>query len=82
LSWADGDAPRTNADSCPFAPTIIVPVAVTAELNVYSLGFDRSDDRRGRQHCYGCRRDESDLHHWAPPLIRRLNEDTADGVPL
>jgi hypothetical protein len=63
LSWADGDTAWTNADGGVIAPTIIVPVAVTAELNVYSLGFGRSDDRRGRQYCYGRRRDESDLHH-------------------
>jgi hypothetical protein len=48
LSWADGDAARTDADGGVIAPTIIVPVAVAAELNVYSLGFGRSDDRRGR----------------------------------
>jgi hypothetical protein len=67
LSWADGDAARTDADGGVIAPTIRVPVAVAAELNVYSLGFGRSDDRRGRQDCYDRRRDENDLHHGELP---------------
>jgi hypothetical protein len=82
LAWADGDTARTNADSGTIAPTIIVPVAVTAELNVHSLGFGRSDDRRGRQYCYGRRRDESDLHHGAISfLMRRLNSGGLNTVP-
>jgi hypothetical protein len=61
LSRADADATRSDADRIIIVPTIIVPVAVTAELNIYSLGVGRSDDRRGRQYCYGRRRDENGL---------------------
>jgi hypothetical protein len=37
------------------------------------LGLGWSGERRSRQHCYGCRRDESDLHHWAF-LLRVKNQ--------
>jgi hypothetical protein len=57
-------------------------ISISPELNINALGLDWSSDRRSRQHCYGCRRDESDLHHGAySSVIRRLNEDTPEDVP-
>jgi hypothetical protein len=64
LSRTNGDATWANADRVVIPPTIIVTVAVPPDLNIDALGFNRSSDRDSRQHCYGCRRDESDLHHW------------------
>src|SRR5262249_6316882 len=82
LSWADTDAAGPDADRVIIVPTIIVPVAVTAELNVHSLGFGRRADRRGRHDCYGCRRDESDLHHGGFLLLmRRFNNGGRSTVP-
>jgi hypothetical protein len=60
----------------------IAIIPISPELNINALGLGWSSDRRSRQHCYGCRRDESDLHHGAfSSVIRRLNEDIAGGVP-
>src|SRR6266700_6159589 len=70
LSRADGDATWTDADCIVIPPTvpivavIVTVVAVPPDLNIDALGLGRSRDRGSRQHCYGCRRDESDLHHW------------------
>src|SRR5437899_2870411 len=65
MSWADCDATWADADCIVIPPTIIVTVAVPPDLNIDALGFNRSGDRDSRQHCYSCRRDESDLHHWS-----------------
>jgi hypothetical protein len=46
LSWADADATRADADRVVIAATIIVPVAVTAELNINALGLGRNSERR------------------------------------
>src|SRR5262249_61621474 len=81
LAGADADATGSDTDRVIIVPTIIVPVAVTAELNVYSLGFGRSNDRRSRQYCYGCRRDESDLHHEGF-LLWCEDSTTADQAPF
>jgi hypothetical protein len=45
ISWAGSDATGTDADGVVIAATIIVPVAVTAELNIHSLRFDRNSER-------------------------------------
>jgi hypothetical protein len=46
LLWADADATRADADRVVIAATIIVPVAVAAELNINALGLGRNSERR------------------------------------
>src|SRR5262249_38675102 len=56
----------------------IITVSVSPELNIDALGLDRNSERSSRQHRYGCRRDESRLHHWGILLLNlmhRYNED-------
>jgi len=75
LSRADGDATWADADCIVIPPTvpivavIVTVVAVPPDLNIDALCLDRSGDRGSRQHCYGCRHDESDLHHWGILLM-------------
>jgi hypothetical protein len=65
-SWTNPDTSRADADRV-VVPSAVVAVVVTipADPDINALGLGWSGERRSRQHCYGCRRDESDLHHWA-----------------
>src|SRR5262252_2337578 len=76
LSWANSDAARADTNrnvrvaTFPVVTVVsIVAVAVPSDLDIDGLGhldafgFDRSDERGGGKHRYGCRRGQRDLDH-------------------
>jgi hypothetical protein len=69
-SWTNPDTSRADADRVVVLSAVVaVVVTIPADPHINALGLDGSGERRSRQHCYGCRRDESDLHHWAFLLL-------------
>jgi hypothetical protein len=60
-TWANAD--RVIMPTVPIVAVIVTVGAIPPDLNVDALGLYRSSDRGSRQHCYGCRHDENDLHH-------------------